>query len=118
VVEWSEIVKRYIRMAKAVGIDSTHRKFAVDRWIHRKNGRGGTLTVEQWEAMIATTGGCVFCGETNRKYITMEHLMPKSIGGGFTAENIVPACIRCNSARGATFNVSVTLFLAIEWEGP
>ena len=100
-------------MAKATGIDRDHRKFAIERWVHRKKGRPGTLTVEQWEAMLEVTGGCHFCGEPN--YITMEHLMPKSIGGGFTAENIVPACIRCNAARGRTFNISVSLFIAIEF---
>lgn len=110
---WSLVIRRYIQMAKAQGINSQHRKFAVLRWTNRKNGRDGTLTVKQWEAMLKVTGGCYYCGETET--ITMEHIMPKSIGGGFTAENIVPACQRCNTARGATFNASQALFIAIEF---
>ena len=112
--EWTFVVERYIDMAKEAGIDRDHRKFAIMRWIHRKKGRPGTLTVEQWGAMLEETGGCYFCGESD--YITFEHVMPKSIGGGFTAENIVPACVRCNNVRGRLFNISVPLFIAIEFE--
>ena len=111
---WTLVIERYIRMAKAQGINKTYRKFAVKRGTNRKNGRGGTLTVEQWKAMLKVTGGCYYCGEPET--ITMEHVMPKSIGGGFTAENIVPACQRCNTARGATFNASTALFIAIEFD--
>lgn len=114
--EWTWVVERYIHMATAAGIDRQHRKFAIMRWVHRKKGRPGTLTVEQWGAMLARTGGCYFCGEPDLQHITFEHLMPKSIGGGFTAENIVPACIRCNNIRGRLFNVSLPLFVAIEFE--
>lgn len=113
--QWTKVIKRYVRMAKKAGIDNTHRKFAIDRWVHRKHGRGGSLTVEEWKEMRRCTNGeCFFCGDWND--ITMEHVMPKSIGGGFTKENIVPACRRCNSARGNTFNVSRELFVAIELE--
>lgn len=114
--EWTWVVERYIHMATAAGIDRQHRKFAIMRWVHRKKGRPGTLTVEQWQDMLARTGGCYFCGESDPKHITFEHLMPKSIGGGFTAENIVPACTRCNNVRGRLFNISVPLFVAIEFE--
>ena len=113
--QWTKVVKRYVRMAKKAGIDSAHRKFAIERWVHRKHGREGTLTVREWEIMKAfTNGGCLFCGSTER--ITMEHMRPKAIGGGFTKENIVPACHRCNNVRGNTFNASQALFVAIELE--
>ena len=114
--EWTHVITRYLKMAERAGIDRQHRKFAVIRWVQKRKGRGGTLTVEEWEKMLKITGGCYYCGESNPKFITFEHLMPKSIGGGFTAENIVPACDRCNSIRGRLFNVSVPLFLAIEFE--
>ena len=114
--QWTFVIERYIEMAKAAGVDRDHRKFAIMRWVHRKKGRGGTLTVEQWKRMLEITGGCYFCGEEDIRYLTFEHLWPKSIGGGFTAENIVPACDRCNNIRGRLFNVSVPLFIAIEWE--
>jgi len=113
--QWTKVIKRYVRMAKKAGIDSTHRKFAIERWVHRKHGREGTLIVREWEVMKAfTSGGCLFCGSKDQ--ITMEHMRPKAIGGGFTKENIVPACRRCNNVRGNTFNASRELFIAIELE--
>lgn len=114
--EWTFVIERYIKMAVKAGIDRDHRRFAIERWVHRKKGRPGTLTVEQWQTMLEETGGCYFCGETNLDYITFEHVMPKAIGGGFSAENIVPACERCNNVRGRLFNASVPLFVAIEFE--
>jgi 5-methylcytosine-specific restriction endonuclease McrA len=114
--EWTEIVTRYLKMAEKTGIDRRHRKFAVIRWVQERKGRGGTLTVEEWDRMLEITGGCVFCGESDLQYMTFEHLLPKSIGGGFTAENIVPACKRCNDVRGRLFSTSIDLFIAIEFK--
>jgi hypothetical protein len=103
-------------MAKAAGIDSFYRKFAITRWKAKKLGIGGTLTVEEWHSMLDEYNGCYFCGSQGR--MTMEHMMPKSIGGGFTAQNIKPVCLPCNLARGATFNASIPLFLTIEFWRP
>ena len=112
---WTKVIKRYVRIAKKAGVDNLHRKFAIQRWVHRKHGRGGTLTVAEWKEMRRCTNGeCFFCGEWYD--ITIEHLHPRAIGGGFTKENIVPACRRCNNVRGNTFNASKRLFVAIELE--
>jgi hypothetical protein len=40
-------------------------------------------------------GGCVYCGATSD--LTRDHVVPKSAGGRLT----VPACRRCNTAKGA-----------------
>ncbi len=113
--EWTHVITRYLKMATKAGISRRERKFAVIRWVQKRKGRGGTLTTAEWDRMLEITGGCYYCGESDRALLTFEHVMPKSIGGGFTAENIVPACDRCNSVRGRLFNVSVPLFLAIEF---
>jgi 5-methylcytosine-specific restriction endonuclease McrA len=42
----------------------------------------------------------VFKGKQNGKFMTMEHLIPKSQGGRLTEDNIVAACRACNKARG------------------
>jgi 5-methylcytosine-specific restriction endonuclease McrA len=42
---------------------------------------------------------CYWCGA----YATaVDHLQPAALGGSHTMDNLVPACIRCNSSRGAT----------------
>ena len=59
-----------------------------------------TLTVAQWEAILALHGGkCSYCGRSGK--LTQDHVVPLSKGGGTTAENIVPACVTCNAKKGA-----------------
>ena len=58
------------------------------------------LTAQQWERILAKCGNaCVYCG--GKADLTMDHLVPLSRGGGHTASNVVPACLHCNSAKGA-----------------
>lgn len=42
----------------------------------------------------------VFKGKQKGKFMTMEHLIPKSQGGTLAEDNIVAACKACNQARG------------------
>lgn len=45
---------------------------------------------------------CVYCARTKEEsgaYLQLDHLIPRSAGGQDTAENLVVACRRCNSAR-------------------
>jgi len=47
---------------------------------------------------------CAYCGRTAKKsgaHLHLDHLTPKSLGGADVASNLVLACRRCNSARGA-----------------
>lgn len=41
---------------------------------------------------------CVYCG--SKKQLTIDHLIPKSKGGGNTWDNLVTCCISCNSKKG------------------
>jgi len=43
---------------------------------------------------------CQFCGTSNST-LTIEHLQPRSRGGGTTWENCVAACPRCNHRKGS-----------------
>jgi 5-methylcytosine-specific restriction endonuclease McrA len=46
---------------------------------------------------------CVYCGADLRyadpAHITLDHLLPRSAGGGNDATNLVTACRPCNSSR-------------------
>lgn len=42
---------------------------------------------------------CQYCG-THTTALTIDHVLPKSRGGGDTWENLVTACFRCNNAKG------------------
>jgi 5-methylcytosine-specific restriction endonuclease McrA len=42
---------------------------------------------------------CQYCGGTT-KPLTLDHVIPKSKGGGETWENLVAACVDCNNKKG------------------
>lgn len=42
---------------------------------------------------------CVYCGDNNRKFLTLDHVVPQSKGGKDTWDNLVTACRRCNSEK-------------------
>jgi hypothetical protein len=41
---------------------------------------------------------CQYCGSSNN--LTIDHVMPRSRGGGATWDNLVTACRHCNSRKG------------------
>lgn len=42
---------------------------------------------------------CVYCGSTNKKELTIDHVVPSSKGGPNTWTNLVTACKRCNNEK-------------------
>jgi len=42
---------------------------------------------------------CVYCGENRRKLLTLDHVIPRSRGGGDTWDNLVTACKKCNNVK-------------------
>jgi len=57
------------------------------------------LTEKQWrEALLFFDFKCAYCGNTSTE-LHQEHVVPVVKGGGYTANNIVPACRSCNSYK-------------------
>lgn len=50
--------------------------------------------IEQWG------NRCIYCGATDLP-LTLDHVVPRSRGGPDTIDNLVPACLPCNCAKGA-----------------
>jgi hypothetical protein len=66
----------------------------------RKLAAPGTATVDQVLARFAYFGNrCVYCRTTER--LTVDHVVPLSRGGSHWPANLRPACISCNSRKGA-----------------
>lgn len=40
---------------------------------------------------------CVYCGAEDK--LTLDHLQPRELGGTHSEENLVSACVTCNSSR-------------------
>lgn len=65
----------------------------------RKKGLPSTLTRKEWREILERYGHkCAYCGKPSQR-LHREHVIPASRGGGFTADNIVPACRSCNSRK-------------------
>lgn len=59
-----------------------------------------TLTLAQWRAVLASYGQrCAYCGSPDR--ISQDHVVAIALGGAHSADNVVPACGSCNSAKRA-----------------
>jgi 5-methylcytosine-specific restriction endonuclease McrA len=44
---------------------------------------------------------CVYCGiDGTRKELTVDHVIPRSKGGGSKRENLVLSCRECNNIKG------------------
>ncbi len=75
----------------------------VNQGFHRRRAKKKLLphglTIPQWqETLDACNHKCVYCG-TPWKH--RDHFVPLSKEGGFTVNNILPACVECNTAKGA-----------------
>ena len=62
-----------------------------------------TLTQQEWEELLETYNhSCAYCGTPEsalRKKLHQEHVIPVVQGGGYTKDNIVPACSHCNHTK-------------------
>lgn len=64
----------------------------------RKREVVNTLTAAEWRGIQQRFNHrCAYCGE--RKKLSMDHVTPLNDFGPTTAQNIVPACISCNSKK-------------------
>lgn len=43
---------------------------------------------------------CQYCGKKTHE-MTIDHIIPRSRGGGDSWENLVAACVRCNNRKGS-----------------
>ncbi|KAL6769218.1 hypothetical protein ACKKBG_A17940 [Auxenochlorella protothecoides x Auxenochlorella symbiontica] len=67
-------------------------------YLHRPN-RMVRMTLNRRSIMLRDKHTCQYCG--SRENLTLDHIVPASKGGGFTWDNIVTCCSRCNAKKGA-----------------
>jgi len=65
-------------------------------------GVEGDLTVGAWaKVKRAFDHTCLWCGAKEPEIVlSMDHIVPLSMGGRHSAENIQPLCVSCNSRKG------------------
>jgi 5-methylcytosine-specific restriction endonuclease McrA len=61
---------------------------------------GKHFTKQQWLELLEACGHrCLACGGAEN--VSVDHVIPLSLGGSNTIENIQPLCATCNSLKGA-----------------
>jgi 5-methylcytosine-specific restriction endonuclease McrA len=65
------------------------------------------LDPQQWTALLEAWGGCAYCGVTG-KPMQRDCVLAISRGGRYTLDNVVPACLPCNTSK---CNEEVTAWL-------
>jgi 5-methylcytosine-specific restriction endonuclease McrA len=69
--------------------------------IRRERERARELRASQWWKRRRSAGICHYCGgNVGARALTMDHLVPIIRGGRSTRGNVVPACKKCNDAKG------------------
>jgi 5-methylcytosine-specific restriction endonuclease McrA len=63
----------------------------VPRIVQRKISRRALFARDNWR--------CVYCGTAGGR-LTLDHVVPRSRGGGSTWENVVTSCAPCNLRKG------------------
>lgn len=78
--------------------DAAYRAKLLIRNHNRRVMQEGTFSVAQWqEACQYFNFECAYCG--SELQLTMDHVVPVSSGGKTVPDNIIPACIHCNSSK-------------------
>lgn len=85
-------------------------RFVIQRYLARIKGLPADYTRKDWLKTLEFFGyKCAYCGCEGELH--QDHFFPSSKGGGYTKNNIVPACQSCNSRKG---NIEPEYWLPIE----
>lgn len=87
-------------------------KLAYRRMYHNRLARAksvkANLTLDQWDKiLIIQNNRCNICHKkfTEKRIPTMDHIIPVSLGGDLTFENIQALCLSCNSTKQAKLDL-------------
>jgi 5-methylcytosine-specific restriction endonuclease McrA len=81
----------------------------VPRTAQRKISRRALFARDEWS--------CVYCGTTSGR-LTLDHVIPRSRGGGSVWENVVTSCAPCNLRKGNRLPEEVSMKLRKEPRPP
>lgn len=94
--------------------DPTSAKAAMAARRARKAGAPvNDLTKQGWaDILVQYEAECFYCGASGIP-LTQDHKIPLSRGGSHTRDNVVPACVSCNSRKRAMTDIE---FMAVRAE--
>lgn len=67
---------------------------------------GGASRSTYWKRqrayVLSLSDSCAYCGKIDEN-IEIDHIIPRSRGGGDNFDNLAPACRKCNRSKGSKF---------------
>jgi 5-methylcytosine-specific restriction endonuclease McrA len=72
---------------------------ATQRRRARKAGNGGDFMPEQWERLCCFYNHCCLACGQQPEVLTVDHIVPLSLGGSNDISNLQPLCASCNSSK-------------------
>jgi 5-methylcytosine-specific restriction endonuclease McrA len=91
----SQYNKNHYRSHQETYKAKNHRRRAVEV------AASGFFTANEFNSLIRHYGNrCYYCSEVHERNPHADHFIPLAKGGHNSIENIVPACPRCNLAKG------------------
>jgi 5-methylcytosine-specific restriction endonuclease McrA len=84
--------------ALEVAVSRSRRARAARRRKRRIRSVDNDLTAAQWAALKEAWKGCAYCG-TADDALQKDCVMAISRGGRYTVDNVVPACVSCNTSK-------------------
>lgn len=101
--EWLEKNKDKVKQYEIDHVDE-RRAYVETRRARRQNQDGG-LTVSDWLVLLDFyEHKCVYCLEAFDN-LEQDHVIPLSLGGKHSLENVVPACLPCNRHKGSSIMI-------------
>jgi 5-methylcytosine-specific restriction endonuclease McrA len=100
--EWKKQKPDILKAAKNRYREKYPEKHAILQHVYRSRAAAlpATFTPSQWKKALAYfDNSCAYCG-TKLTKVHQEHFIPLSKGGGYTRDNIVPSCPKCNLRKG------------------
>ena len=75
-----------------------------DHYIHNLLTMNSSEAKRLWRRAIKEHFGytCVYCGEYYDEFnLTLDHIIPRCMGGRNEVRNLIPSCKQCNRSKGS-----------------
>lgn len=104
-----EVLKEYERDIK--GVSSVMKQPAVIRLRRLVRNNHSNVKFSRRNVFLRDDYTCQYCGQRfDPKYLTCDHIIPRSRGGSTEWTNIVTSCIRCNLKKSDKLPDEVEMF--------
>lgn len=95
----AEIIHEYDECFKLINPDYNFKKPSVIKVKKYVNDLLHIVPLTRENVYRRDNYSCVYCGESRRKLLTLDHVIPKCKGGENTWQNLVTACKKCNNIK-------------------